>query len=128
MQYPLATLLLDEFDVTLKGSEIDLVIVSGLDAMGRVSDNEKLIQLFQDLAGLQNIPESLLPIFKFVETVKLLANGRDVDVDKIIKTAEEQAKDAQANKEATSAAMAEEAMLNKASPEQLAEGISQTET
>ena len=123
MQQSLATLLLDEFDLNLKDSGIEIVIVSGLDAMGRVSDNEKLLQLLNDLAVLNNIPEAVLPVFKFIETIKLLANGRDVDVDKIIKSAQEMQQSQQAEQQAQSQGMAEEQLMQKASPEQLAQSM-----
>jgi len=123
LQYPLAVLLLDEFDLSLAGSGIDLVVVSGLDAMGRVSDNEKLLQLFNDLSTLNNIPESVLPIFKFIDVVKALANGRDVDVNKIIKTDKELQAEQQAQAQAQEGQMASEEMMKKASAEQLAEGM-----
>ena len=123
LQYPLANLLLDEFNISLTDSGIDLVVVSGLDAMGRVSDNEKLLQLFNDLTLLNNIPESLLPVFKFIDTVKMLANGRDVDVNKIIKSAQEIEQEQQAQAQAQQGQMATEEMMKKASAEQLAEGM-----
>jgi hypothetical protein len=115
--------LLDEFDITLKDSGIELIIVSGLDAMGRVSDNEKILQLFQDLTVLNNIPEVLLPIFKFVETVKYLANGRDVSVDDIIKSEEQMQQEQQAQQQAMQEQQATDSLMKKAEPDQIAEAM-----
>jgi len=123
LQKPLATLLLDEFDITLKNSGIDLVIVSGLDAMGRVSENEKIIQLFEDLTVLNNVPEQVVSVFKYIDTVKLLANGRDVEVNDIVKTEKEIIAEQQAQIQAQQGMMASEEMMKKASPEQLQEGM-----
>ena len=123
LQKPLATLLLDEFDITLKDSGIELVVVSGLDAMGRVSENEKILQLFEDLAVLNNVPEQLVSVFRYTDTVRLLANGRDVEVDEIIKSDKELQQEQQARAQAQQNSMAQEQMIKKASPEQLAEGM-----
>lgn len=123
LQKPLATLLLDDLNVSLAGSGIEPVIVSGLDAMGRVSDNEKMLQLFNDLAVMANLPPQILQIIKFIPTVTSLANGRDVDVSKIIMSEKELQAQQQAQAEAQAEQQAQESMLKQASPEQLAEGM-----
>ena len=119
----MATLLLDDLNVSLEGSGINPIIVSGLDAMGRVSDNEKLLQLFNDLAIMAQIPPEVLQRFKFAELIQFLANGRDVDVSKILLTEDEFIKMQQAAQQQAVDAKAQEELLNKADPEQIAKGM-----
>lgn len=123
LQKPMATLLLDDLNVSLEGSGINPIIVSGLDAMGRVSDNEKLLQLFNDLAIMAQIPPEVLQRFKFAELIQFLANGRDVDVSKILLTEDEFIKMQQAAQQQAVDAKAQEELLNKADPEQIAKGM-----
>lgn len=123
LQKPLATLLLDDLDVSIEGSGINPIIVSGLDAMGRVSDNEKLLQLFNDLGVMSNLPDAVLSRFKFSELMVFLANGRDIDIRKITLTDEEFQKMQQAAQQQQVDAQAQEELINKAEPEQIAQGM-----
>lgn len=123
LQKPLATLLLDDLNVSLNKSGIDTIIVSGLDAMGRVSDNEKLLQLFNDLGVMSQLPPEILSRFKFTDLIHFLANGRDIDIRKITLTEAEFSKMQQAQQQAQQQNMASEELLNKAEPEQIAQGM-----
>ncbi len=123
LQAPLAVLLLDDLNVNLKNSGFEAVIVSGLDAMGRVGENEKILQLLNDLSMFNQLPEPLQARFKYSDTVTLLANGRDVDVSKIIYSEEEYAQIQQAQAEQQAQQQAQEQLMAKASPEQIAQGM-----
>lgn len=123
LQRPLATLLMDDLNVSLEGSGIKPIIVSGLDAMGRVSDNEKLLQLFNDLAVMAQLPEAVLARFKFSDLMTFLANGRDIDIRKITLTEQEFQKMQQAAQQQQVDAQAQEELINKAEPEQIAQGM-----
>jgi len=123
LQKPVANILMRDINVDVKGSAIAPVIVTGLDAMGRTADNEKMLYLFNDLAQLQNVPEALLARFKPAETITLMANGRDVEERNFIMSDEDfQAQQAEAAK-AQQAQQATEEMTKKAEPEQIAESL-----
>jgi len=122
LQTPLATLLLRDLDVILSGTGIKPVIMTGLDAMGRASENEKYLYLFNDLAAMNNVPESFLGWFKGNELLVKLGTGRDVDTS-VIKTSEEYQAEQQAAQEQQTQTTASEALIDKATPEQLAESM-----
>lgn len=112
-----------DVNVDLKGSAIEPVVITGLDAMGRTADNEKFLYLVNDLASMQNIPDEIRARIKPDELLLFLSNGRDVDIKKLVMTVEEY----QAAQEQTLAAQqamnAEQEMIKKAGPEQIAQGL-----
>lgn len=122
LQTPMATLLLRDLDVILKNTGIEPVIMTGLDAMGRASDNEKFLYLFNDLAAMNNVPEEFRGWFKGNELLTKLGTGRDIDTS-VIKTIQEYQADQQANMNQQTELKAGEALLDKASPEQIAEAL-----
>lgn len=124
LQTPFATLLLRDLDVVLKNTGIEPVIMTGLDAMGRASDNEKYLYLFNDLASMNNIPEEFRGWFKGNELLIKLGTGRDVDTS-VIKTNQEYQRDQQAAMNQATEMKGAEALIDKAGPEQLAEGMSE---
>lgn len=124
LQRPLAELSLRDLNVLIKKSGIEPVIMTGLDAMGRSSENEKFLYLFQDLQALQNVPEAFLGRFKASDLLTTLGTGRDIDISVIKDEGTYQKEMAQAQ-EAEANRMAGESMIDKASPEQIAEGMTQ---
>ena len=124
LQAPTAELLLRDLDVVLKGSTIKPIITTGLDAMGRSSENEKILAFFGDLAGLQAVPEPFLQGLKITDLMRILGTGRDIDTSIIMSAKElQQAQAAQAEAEARRSAV--DSMNKQASPEALAEGLAQ---
>jgi hypothetical protein len=89
LQGPLARLTLRDIDVNIEGSGIEPVIITGLDAMGRSAENEKLRYLFNDFSLLNEIPDSIRARLKESDLMSMLASGRDVEAEKIVKTEEE---------------------------------------
>jgi len=124
LQRPHAELTLRDLDVLIKGTGIEPVIMTGLDAMGRASENEKFLALFQDLATLATVPPELIGRFKASELLTILGNGRDIDTS-VVKTDEEFNAEQAAAQEAEAKRVAGEAMVNKADPEQIAQGMQQ---
>jgi hypothetical protein len=95
LQSPIAMLLLRDIDLNIEGSSIEPVIVTGLDAMGRSAENEKIRYFFDDLSMLNNLPDSTRGRLKESDLMAILATGRDVESEKIIKTEEEFAQEQQ---------------------------------
>lgn len=123
LQQPMAMLLLRDIDLNIQGTGIDPIVVTGLDAMGRSAENEKLRYFFDDLAMLNNLPDTTRARLKESSVMTILASGRDVEVEKVVMTDKEYAQAQQAAQEQQAAAMAGQEMLNKAEPEQIAEGV-----
>lgn len=126
LQRPLAELSLRDMDILIGKTKIEPVVMTGLDAMGRASENEKFLYLFQDLSALASVPEAFLGRFKASDLLKILSIGRDVDTT-VVKTDDEYNKEQQAALEQQQKLIAAQEMAGKATPEQLAEGIQQTQ-
>ncbi len=125
LQKPIADLLLRDIKIDVKGSEVDPVVVTGLDAMGRTADNEKMLYLFNDLAALKEVPEGILARFKPAETITLMANGRDVEEKNFILSDDDYAAAQQQRQQQQTQQGGTEELQKKATPEQLAESLNQ---
>lgn len=124
LQAPIAALLLRDVNIDVKGTDVDPVVVTGLDAMGRTADNEKMLYLFNDLAQLNKVPEPLIARFKPTELITLMANGRDVEEKNFIMSDDEAAQKQREAQEAQAQQTGVEELQKKATPEQLAEAQS----
>lgn len=122
-QAPTANLLMRDINVDLKGSGVEPVIITGLDAMGRTADNEKFLYLVNDLAAMQNIPEEVRGRIKPDELLLFLSHGRDVDITKLVMTIEEYQQAQAEQAAAQQAMMASQEMVKKAEPDQIARGL-----
>lgn len=116
-------MLLRDIKVDTDGSNVNIHVITGLDAMGRTADNEKMLYLFNDLKQLNDIPEPILARFKPEQIVTLLANGRDVEDKTFIMSDEDFAIEQEKAAKAQAAAVAAQEMNKKAEPEQIAEGL-----
>ena len=112
-----------DINVDLKGSGVEPVIITGLDAMGRTADNEKFLYLVNDLAAMQNIPEEVRGRIKPDELLLFLSHGRDVDITKLVMTIEEYQQAQAEQAAAQQAMMASQEMVKKAEPDQIARGL-----
>lgn len=125
LQTPIAALLLRDIDLTIEGSSIEPVVVTGLDAMSRNANNEKVRLWMEDLSILNNLPDDVRARLKIDNLANMLANGRDVDSSQIVMTEEEFIAAQQTAQEQQAQQAAGEEMLNKADAGQIAEGLQQ---
>jgi len=125
LQGPVARILLRDIDLNIKGSSIDPVIVTGLDAMGRSAENEKIRYLFDDMAMLNNVPEEFRARIKPSDLMNVLSTGRDVEGEKWILTQAEFEALMEQQQAAQAQQQAGEAMLDKADATQIAQGVQQ---
>jgi len=125
LQSPVATLLLRDIDLTIEGSSIEPVIVTGLDAMSRNANNEKVRLWMDDMSILNSLPEDVRARLKIDNLANMLANGRDVDSTQIVMTEEEFVASQKMAQEQQAQAMAGQEMLKKADAGQIAEGLQQ---
>lgn len=86
---PIARLTLMDIDLKLGDTDFEPVILTGLDAMGRMATNDNIMLLFEQLTALQNVPEAFQREFDPMKLVAVLAAGLDVDYTTIQYTPDE---------------------------------------
>jgi hypothetical protein len=96
LQKPLAKLVLSEMNVTgLNEANVSLDITTGVDALSRGNDNDKIRTWLGDVQALAGLPPEVLQRFNLESYLKVTAAGRDVDFTKIVLTEQEVAAIAQ---------------------------------
>jgi hypothetical protein len=104
VQAPMSYFLLDLMDVQFKPKDIELTIVTGLDALSRSGDLSNLKEWLASLAGAATIPEQALKRLKFKDLASDLATPLGIQADKYLYSDEEVA--AQDDAEAKRTALA----------------------
>ena len=100
LQKPVGSWLLDASDFTIQGTEIEITIVTGLDALSRNGDLENFRLAMGDIAQMATLPPELQARFKWDEIKAFIGQGRNVDLNKFMLSDAEFAKkqaEAQAN-------------------------------
>lgn len=102
VQAPLAHFLLDIMNVSFRPQDIELTIVTGLDALSRSGDLSNLKEWLASLAGAATIPEQALKRIKFQELASDLATPLGIQASKYLYSDAEvqQADEAAAQREA----------------------------
>ena len=104
-----------DIDLSVDGTQIDIIITTGIDALGRELDTERALQFMTDMSTLNTIPEDVRSRIKLSPFMGYIGAGRDVPIDKFLLSEEEvQAKqaadaDAQAQRDATSKGQGQQA-------------------
>lgn len=80
IQRPLAKWLLVGVDKSILKSDIEITIITGLDALSRNGDLDNLRQALADLAGVAQLPEVLQPRVKLHALAKFVGDGRGIDL------------------------------------------------
>lgn len=88
LQRPLAHQLLNSSKVKVDIKLSDIVIVTGIDALGRNVELDKILQFTQIIQGMGS-PELILPKMKLDGFIKMIGNAISLDVSTLIKTDEE---------------------------------------
>lgn len=92
LQKPVGMWLLDEADFKLQGTQIEVTIVTGLDALSRNGDLDNFRLAMGDLAQIATLPESLQGRLKWDEVKAFIGQGRNVDLNKFMMSDAEYAK------------------------------------
>lgn len=109
IQHPLAKWLLKRAQIKVEGTQIEPVIVTGLDALSRNSDRDRLMYFLQDLASLDGIQPDTRTKLKEPTIISDLAAGHGVDRSRVIATPEEtQAAEQRLQERQMAVAMAEQ--------------------
>lgn len=88
--------------------ELEVRILTGTEAIGKVSESDNLSTMLVEVSRLKDIPEDVRPMLKIDNIVKMYAQGRGLQTAEIVKSQEEMAQEAQAAKESQQEAQAAE--------------------
>jgi hypothetical protein len=88
IQKPIAEWLLKTIKVP-EGMDLELSIITGLDALSRNGDLEALRLCLMDLAQITALPEDLQGRIKYQTIVDFIGNGRGIDFASFLKTEDE---------------------------------------
>lgn len=100
LQKPLAKMLVKSVESgNIFQSGVDLVILTGLEALGRSSDVDAIVLWLETLGKLQVLPDPLLNVFKAREFAIATATGYGVDYSEFIVSEEEAEAMAQAQQQ-----------------------------
>ena len=94
MQQPLARQLLKTVDSKL--TDIEPVILTGIESLSRNSEHEQMMSFLNDLTIFNNVPEQLLANIKLNDMAKILATNRGIEHGKFMKTDKEMQKEREA--------------------------------
>ncbi|MCA3173558.1 MAG: phage tail protein [Burkholderiales bacterium] len=92
LQKPVGLWLLDASDVSIQGTQIEITIVTGLDALSRNGDLENFRLAMGDMAQVAQLPEAVQARLKWDEIKAFIGQGRNVDLNKFMMTDAEFAK------------------------------------
>ena len=97
VQKPVARWLFDAVNLNLQGADLDVTIVTGLDALSRNGDLENFRAAMGDMASMASVPSGLVPRIKYEEVGRFIGQGRNIDLSQFFLTdAEAQAQQEQA--------------------------------
>lgn len=86
LQLPIATWLLARAGYPLKGADIDMVIVTGLDALSRLGDLDRISQAMDVLAKVAVLPQQLQGRMKMDSLTADIGAGLGIDLKKYLMT------------------------------------------
>lgn len=86
LQKPVARWLFDQIELDVKKADLDVSIVTGLDALSRHGDLENFRLAMGDMAAVTSVPPELAARMKWEEVAAFVGQGRGVDLAKFIMT------------------------------------------
>lgn len=89
IQEPIAHWMLAMADTPVAGTKLDILVLTGLDALSRNGDLENLKQGILTLAGFMNVPPELNARIKWDELADYVGQGVGVDLKRFIMSQEE---------------------------------------
>ena len=99
LQKPVARWLFDAIKLDLNGADLEVTIVTGLDALSRNGDLENFRMAMGDMASVVNVPPELAARMKWEEVASFIGQGRNIDLSRFIMTDAEFAEVQQAQAE-----------------------------
>lgn len=99
LQKPVARWLFDQIELNVKEADLDITVVTGLDALSRHGDLENFRLAMGDMAAISSVPPELAARMKWQEVAAFVGQGRGVDLAQFLMTDTEYAEVQQANQE-----------------------------
>lgn len=99
LQKPVARWLFDAIKLDLNGADLEVTIVTGLDALSRNGDLENFRMAMGDMASVVNVPPELAARMKWEDVASFIGQGRNIDLSRFIMTDAEYAQVQQAQAE-----------------------------
>ena len=129
MQLPVVRILMDSMSASKKipklpKGTVTPVIVTGVEALGRGNDLNKLRTYIQDLVTLAQVSPETIQRINFGDLVARLATGHGIDTIGLIKTEQQLQEEMQAQAQAQEQQMLAEAM-KEAAPGMMQEAVKQ---
>lgn len=100
LQKPVARWLFDQIELDVKEADLDVTIVTGLDALSRHGDLENFRLAMGDMAAVTSVPPELAARMKWEDVAAFVGQGRGVDLAKFIMTDAEYGKKQEAQQAA----------------------------
>ena len=85
LQSPIANWLLKVINVDINGTDIEVTIITGLDALSRSGDLDNLRGFLQDMAAIAGLPEPVLMRVEIGNIIQRFAQGWGVDPQGLVK-------------------------------------------
>jgi hypothetical protein len=120
LQSPVALWLLEMADTPIAGTDLELQVITGLDALSRNGDLEAFRLAMNDLGLIMQLPPALQARLKMDKITQFVGDGRGIDLRPYIKSDAEFSEEQDAN----NAAIAEQAAAQSAG-ETAGQGIAQ---
>lgn len=89
LQTPIAMWMLANADTPIAGTDLSIVIITGLDALSRNGDLENLRQALTTLASFATAPEPLIQRIKWDDLAEFIGQGTGVDLKRFIMNSQE---------------------------------------
>jgi hypothetical protein len=86
LQKPVARWLFASIKLDLNGADLEVTIVTGLDALSRNGDLENFRMAMGDMASVVNVPPELSARMKWEEVASFIGQGRNIDLSRFIMT------------------------------------------
>ena len=86
LQVPMANFLFNQMDNSLVGTDIETTIITGMEALSRQVELDKMAQLVSDVSQIAQLPPNILMWFKEEALYDFLAAGRGLERGKFIRT------------------------------------------
>lgn len=93
LQLPVSKWLLRRIDADIKGTDIELSVITGLDALSRQADLESLVRALDILGRVTALPPALQARLKFDALTKHVGMGSGIDLAPFLKSDNEVAQD-----------------------------------
>lgn len=92
--------------------DLDVKLLTGTEAIGRVSQSDNVTTMLQEASLLGGVPEPILRHLKVNNILNILSQGRGLPTDEVVKSKKELQAEQEAAQEAQAQAMAQEQTTN----------------